>query len=222
MRRRILIASLILLFFAAVTIIVYRVFFLKLVRVPTGSMANTIIPGDHLIVKRLFGEVARGDIVVFRYPKEPSTYYVARVIGMSGETIEIRDRSVYLTGKELSEVRVTVKPDIDFKSPVLEELSSEGSGPYRVFYFQRDETTKDSLQSDYQDASFGTDSPFRIPDNQYFVMGDNRDNSYDSRFNGPVPRHLIWGNATLIYWSSYGRPSQDEEIRWDRIGKRVR
>jgi signal peptidase I len=86
MRKKILILSLLLVVLGVIALIGYRVFFLKMVEVPTGAMANTIIPGDHLVVKRLFGEVKRGDIVVFRYPNQPSIQYIARVVGLQRDS----------------------------------------------------------------------------------------------------------------------------------------
>ena len=71
------------------------------------------------------------------------------------------------------------------------------------------------------DARFGVAEEFHIPANQYFLLGDHRDNSLDSRFRGPVPRELIWGKPTMIYWSSFGEPPGEEIVRWDRIGKSV-
>jgi signal peptidase I len=98
---------------------------------------------------------------------------------------------------------------------MLEELSSEGSGPYRVFYFLRDKANQAGIDV----RPFG---PFAIPDHQYFVMGDNRDFSFDSRGYGTVPRELIWGKPTMVYWSSNSDMSHEEKTRWDRIGTGVK
>lgn len=175
-------------------------------------MAYTIIPGDHLVVqKRAFGEIHRGDIIVFKYPKDTSVHYVKRVIGLPGETIEVRGMLVYVNGKELNEERVMVTPNIE--PDMLEELATEGSGPYRVFYFSRDEHVEDPA-----DGKFGKGASFQIPDGEYFVMGDNRDNSEDSRYWGTVPRNLVFGKPTLIYFSS----TRHDEIRWKRIFKKIR
>jgi signal peptidase I len=194
-------------------LVFYRVFFLHLIRVPTGAMANTILPGDYLVVKkRAFGEINRGDLIVFRYPADPGTYYLARVIGLPGETLEVRGRILFIDDKQLMEQRVTVKPDDLFDSDHLEELSTEGSGNYQVFYQAND----DSMPQDAR-----TKGPFLIPLNQYFVMGDNRDNSEDSRYRGTVPRDLIFGKPFMIYWSARN-DRQGGEVRWNRVSTQVR
>jgi signal peptidase I len=191
----------------------YRFFFLHFVRIPTGSMANTVIPGDYLVVrKRSFGEVQRGDLIVFRYPEDLSTYFLSRVTGLPGETLEVRGKIVYINDQPLMEQRVTVKPDDLFESEYLEELSSEGIGNYRVFYQAGD----DSVPQD--DPARG---PFQMPADHYFVMGDNRDNSLDSRYRGAIPKDLIFGKAFMIYWSQNNRAS-NERIRWDRVFTRIK
>ena len=188
---------------------VYRMFFMWMVRVPTGSMKNTIIPGDRLIVNRAFGAIDRGRLVVFQYP-DNSTYYLSRVIGLPGETIQIRGRVVYIDERPLDEQRVTAK-ETGVYDPLV-ELSREGKGPYKVFYTRTDEEHSDV------DFPFAGDTSFRIPPKSYFVMSDNRDNSEDSRYRGAVPRELIWGSASVIYYSAR---IPDEQIRRERIFKRV-
>lgn len=172
----------------------YRFYFLHFFVVPTGAMANTVIPGDHLIVKkRGFGEIGRGDVIVFRYPNDSSTLFLARVIGLPGETIEIRDRLIYIDNQELKEHRVTVKQPANLKSE-LEEISSDGAGEYRVFYFSRD-----SGDLPFVGGEFGVNEPFRIPDDHCFVMGDNRDNSSDSRYRGPVMKGgIFWKSEDYL------------------------
>ena len=191
----------------------YYVLFLKLIVVPTGAMANTIIPGDHLVVKkRAFGPMKRGDVIIFKYPRDTSFLYVFRVVGLPSELIEVRGRSVYINGEELPEHRVIVKPESRMKS-LLEESSSEGSGSYKVFYVEG----ADSVSQAESDTQHGVGSPLRVPDKNYFVMGDNRDNSHDSRFWGPVPQSLIVGKPTMIYWSSHADESGVQRIRWERF-----
>lgn len=200
---------------------VYYLVFLTTVRVPTGSMANTIIPGDLLLVKkRAFGDIKRSDLIVFKYPRDSSVLYVARVVGLPGELIEVRGRIVYINDKELPEQRVTVKPD-SFLVGFLEEISSEGSGSYRVFYGSR-EGYDSTVPSDEEANEFGIGSPFRVPADNYFVMGDNRDNSSDSRFWGTVQQGLIFGKPTMIYWSSKFDETGSEEPKWERVFTKLR
>jgi signal peptidase I len=201
----------------------YYLFFLHLIRVPGGSMANTIIPGDRLVVKkRAFGEINRGDLIVFRYPRDLSTHFLSRVIGLPRESIEIRGKFVYINGSELPEQRVTVKPDNLLEAGLLEEFSTEGTGPYRVFYISREGVDVAGVSPDLETGAFGTKSSFQIPDNEYYVMGDNRDNSEDSRYKGTVPRSLIFGKPTMIYWSAGRDKMGNETVRWDRIFTRIR
>lgn len=197
----------------AIALIVVRVFFVRLIRVPTGSMMNTIIPGDHLVVSRIVGEVKRGDIVIFRYPDAPE-FFVARVIGLPGETIQLQGRSVLIDGRALDEQRVIVAAMEDSYDP-LTELSTEGTGPYRVYYRQRQFEEVMPEES----GEFGTTEPFLIPAASCFLLGDNRDNSYDSRYRGVVPQNLIWGKPTVIYYSAI-LPDEDK-VRTERFFKRV-
>src|SRR5205807_3976174 len=122
-RKRLLIIGIGVLALSGFVLISYRVFFIKMVRVPTGAMANTIVPGDCLIAKRLFGDVKRGDIVIFKYPSQPSIQYVSRVVGLPGENILARDANVYINDHAIPEQRVFVKYPYDFDFGVLEEIS---------------------------------------------------------------------------------------------------
>ncbi len=196
----------------------FYVLFLRFVRVPTGAMSNTVILGDHLVVNRWVGRISRGDIVLYRFPKQPSEIRLARVVGLPGEKIEIRDRLLYISGHEIPEVRVTVVEDYGGQD-ALEELSSEGVGPYRVFYSARAPGTEVPFSSE---SIYGMPNPFEISPDQYFVMGDNRDNSHDSRFWGTVSREAIIGRPSLIYWSSRVVESGAEEVRWDRLFSRLK
>jgi signal peptidase I len=209
MRKKYLIIGLALVVLSFSTLAIYRIVFLHFVRIPSGSMANTILPGDYLAVKkRAFGDINRGDLIIFRYPEDLSTYFLARVIGLPGETLQVRGNIVYINDKELIEQRVIVKPDDLFESDHLEELSVEGNGNYRVFHQSNDNPAAEDDNAN---------GPFQIPANEYFVMGDNRDNSADSRYRGSVPRALIFGKPFMIYWSSRTDRQDDGQPRWERI-----
>lgn len=180
-------------------------------------MANTIILGDHLVIKkRFYGNINRGDIIAFKYRDDRKITFVARVVGLPGERVQIRDRRVYINSTELPEQRTFVKMDV-WNRELLEEVSVEGSGPYRVYYTS---SAEDNFGS--HAAPFATVEPFLIPDDYYFVLGDNRDNSADSRFRGPVDGDDIRGKIQMIYFSA-GAPSEDgeERVRWDRCFKKV-
>ena len=168
-----------------------------MVRVPTGAMLNTIVPGDRLVVHRLLGNINRGDIVAFQYPGDKA-YFIARIIGLPGESIQLKGKLVYINGAPLAEQLVLVDAHYDGKEP-LKELSTSGSGAYRVYYVQHS-SEEDEFSSGVS-GDFGVETPFQIPNDSYFLMGDNRDNSNDSRFRGPVPRKLIWGKPSIIYYS---------------------
>lgn len=202
------------LFISAAGFFTFRFFLTRLLLVPTGAMLNTIVPGDHLVAYKLFNQPRRGDIVVYQQTKG-SERYVSRIVGLPGETIQVRGNSVYINGRILEEQRVTVE-SMDAEYDPLKEISSEGTGPYRVFYGKH---SLDEQELAEDAAEFGTETPFQIPENSYFMLGDNRDNSYDSRYRGAVPGELIWGKASLIYYS-VKMPLRDE-VRWDRMFKKV-
>ena len=174
--------------------------------VPTGAMSNTILPGDTIVGRKYAGEVKRGQVVVIQYPDDP-VYYLGRVVALPNETIEVRDKFVYVNGRPLDEERVMVRRDMGDGNE-LEEISTEGTGPYRVYY-----------QEEPRDESSEFAGPLRLPADSFFVMGDNRDNSVDSRYRGPVTRELIWGDVFLI---AYSTTSDSNELRWNRILKRIR
>ena len=172
---------------AVILALFIRTFVVQAFKIPTGSMENNLLIGDHLLVNKfVFGPtplaigrkvlpvrpIRRGDIVVFKYPDEPDRDFIKRVIGLPGETIELKQKKVYVNGTPLDE------PYVHFLTPPSTEYQ---------------EVTSSDLRE-----RFG---PVTVPPDQYFVMGDNRDNSQDSRYWGFLPRHYVKGKALLIYWS---------------------
>lgn len=242
-------------------------FILQAVTVPTGSMQNTILVGDYLLVNKFIftpgggslpflpqREIERGDIIVFKYPgnklcpKNDEAHgssaipyqvnYVKRVIGLPGETIEFRDNQVFINGKLLPEHRlIGDAPDNISALTVSEFETRRPDETYDVYYSKNRmdaigagiETQPRTSTNPCRGYQFGVaGKPSVIPENQFFVMGDSRDASEDSRFWGFVPRDLIVGRAMFVYWSCDRGASNGDMLgcithpRLNRIGKFVR
>jgi signal peptidase I len=223
-------------------------FIIQAVKVPTGSMENNILIGDHFLVNKfIFGSthtgldkllpvrpVRRGDVIVFKYPEDPQTNYVKRVIGLPGETVEIRGTRVYINGQELPERRVFVKsPSYDADDSSLQIVSTDSASPKGSYTVYWEHGNDDSwLRSSFHHGRFGVNEPYKIPENSYFVMGDNRDDSQDSRYWGTVPRENVVGRALIVYWSYDERAAQYNSknvltdliryTRWRRTGTLIR
>ena len=174
--------------------------------IPTGSMEETLLIGDHLIVDKLayaphgnvmnhllpYEDVKRGDIIVFRYPVDIRQTFVKRVIGMPGDRIHVRNKQVYLNGKELTE------PYKYHKTEYFDSYRDNfPSTPNTPIYKPGIEMLEKHV----------TDGEVVVPPNHYFAMGDNRDLSLDSRYWGFVPRENIIGKPLIIYWS-YDAPTE--------------
>ena len=192
-------------------------FIAQAVAVPTGSMQNTINIGDHLFVNKfIFGkptpilgpllptrEIKRGDIIVFKLPSDEKVNYVKRVIGLPGDTVLIKGQRVIVNGQELPEQRVYVSPSNGDKS-ALTEIKTEpapAGATYKVFYYEPESGHEEDEVSNINGMKYGIREPFKVPDGRYFVMGDSRDNSLDSRFWGTVPRENIFARALYVHWS---------------------
>ena len=184
-----------------------RTFVAQAFKIPTGSMEDNLLVGDHLFVNKFvyaphwstpihrlmpYRDIRRGDVVVFKYPQEPDRDFIKRAVAISGDTLEVRSKALFVNGKE------EVNPHLVHKDPVVFPDSQLVSDQAR----RRDQ--------------FG---PFTVPPGSVFCMGDNRDNSYDSRFWGPVPRDYFKGRALFIYWSYEAEPNSQE---WRGWGDRVR
>jgi signal peptidase I len=199
---------------AVVLALFIRTFVVQAFKIPTGSMEQNLLIGDHLLVNKfVFGptispieravlpmkDIKRKDVIVFKYPEEPERDFIKRVIGLPGETVELRNKRVFINGKQLDEPYVYYLEDPP-PIPQEMEMSSEvqGTGDPRVQY-----------------------GPVTVPPGQYFVMGDNRDNSQDSRYWGFLPRENVKGKALVIYWS-YDPDAGLSGLRWNRILRQVR
>lgn len=176
-------------------------FLVKTFYIPSGSMEDTLLIGDHLFVNRfIYGkqpeeldvdllparDLKRGDVVIFRSPESPTTDLVKRCIALPGDTLQIENKQLFVNGEAVDDERYALHRD-DQIFPNKRYLGRQ--------IRQRD--------------NFG---PFTVPEDEYFFMGDNRDFSYDSRVWGTVPRHYIKGRALMIYWS-YGGETPDGQWR---------
>lgn len=154
-------------------------------KIPSGAMKPTLQIGDHIIVDKLTyinSEPKRGDIVIFPFPEDPSKDFIKRIIGMGGDTIEIKNKQVFIDGEPYQE-NYAIYSDSNV--------------------FPKDIQPRDNL------------GPVKIPEDSLFVMGDNRDQSYDSRFWGFVKRSSVKGRIKGIYsWDK-----ENFRIRWEEIGK---
>lgn len=204
-------------------------FVIEAYRIPTGSMEDTILVGDFLIANKFiygsripftdirFGGIRdpkQGEIVIFKYPLNPSQNYVKRCIAVPGDILEIKNKVIYVNGVRFEDEGFTKFDDGDHIQP-------KGSP-----HFVRD--------------NYG---PYRVPEDSFFMMGDNRDNSNDSRYWGVVPRDNILGKALFLHWSWNDDPNAPyidwtnpftiahsmaynfmhfyKRVRWDRLGRGV-
>ena len=194
--------------------LVIRSFLVQAYKIPSGSMEPTLLIGDHILVNKaiyglrmpdsLFGlhpmsgvvpygryvfrlePVHRGDVVVFVFPPDPTKDFIKRVIAVGGDTVEVRDKSVYVDGRKIDDPHAYY------------QLGSEGQ--FTMSPHQR----------------YG---PAAVPKGKVFVMGDNRDRSYDSRFWGFVDDSEVEGRAMVIYWSWDSDSNSILPIRWTRFGR---
>ena len=180
---------------AGILALFVRTFDFQAFKIPSGSMEPNLLIGDHLLVnKMVFGptgsslermvmpvrSVVRGDVLVFKYPEEPTRDFIKRVVGLPGETLELKGTQVYINGQPLSE-------------------------PYALYQRLPDMLLPGDVRRAY--------GPVTIPEGHYFMMGDNRDDSQDSRYWGFLPAGHIKGRALFVYWS-FGGP---DGTRWNRF-----
>jgi len=185
------------LFLALAGVATYFLIYYRLVRVPTGAMANTIIPGDRVLCRMHLGEIKRGDIVIFKLPTDPKVMYLKRVIGLPGETIQVKGHRVFVNGGELPEERALIRLTEEPELPIVKVEPKPQDAWYRVFYDNEQYSGGDDFEINPA-AKYGVSEPYKIPPSNYFVLGDSRDNSEDSRYWGTVPRELIVGKAMMI------------------------
>ncbi len=198
------------LIYAFILALFIRTFALQAFKIPTGSMLNTLLIGDQLLVNKfIYGikipftdytlipisDPKRHDIVVFKYPADPGQDYIKRIIGLPGDTVEIRNKKVFInnTPQEESFTRFVDARVREIQCPSPPSIVDSSC------------LCRDNI------------APFTVPKEKYFMMGDNRDSSLDSRCWGFVDRKAIVGKAWRIYWSWSGL----SDIRFSRIGRLI-
>lgn len=208
-----------------IIVLLIRTFVAQAYNIPSGSMKPTLLVGDFILVNKLvyrFSEPQRGDIVVFKYPIDPNIDFIKRIIALPGEEVEVRNNQVFINGKPL---------------PLIEVGRGEENGVRKVIYEEVLPESKKHKVQFYEDFPFSKRDfgPVVVPPNHYFVMGDNRDNSEDSRYWGFLPKENIVGKAFVIYFSGDVPPLQTTDVsiftgikqlilailnpRFERIGK---
>lgn len=208
--------------------LVTRAFLVEMYKIPTPSMQGTLLVGDFLVVDKLvYGpeipfttlrfpamrHPRRGDVIVFKWPANPSINFVKRVVGVPGDTLLMKNGVLYRDGAALAENYVThSSPDTD--------LAAED------FRWQRDYLVRSAHASESYWPSRNNWGPLIVPASDYFVLGDNRDNSLDSRYWGFVPDSLVRGRPLFVYFSyqpdSASRWGWATHARWRRFGTIVR
>jgi signal peptidase I len=191
---------------AVILALFVRTWVFQAFKIPTGSMENNLLVGDHLIVNKMAfaptvsgierallprSQIRRGDVLVFKYPQQPDRDFIKRVIGLPGERLEMHQKKVFINGKPIDE------PYAQFMEPPSATRAAS-----------------DDLRSEY--------GPVTVPVDQYFMMGDNRDNSEDSRYWGFMPETYVKGQAVFIDFSvgdSLANPFTG--VRWGRLLNRV-
>jgi signal peptidase I len=179
-------------------------------KIPAGSMIPTLQVGDHIYVDKRGWTPARGEVVVFPYPREPDKDFVKRVIAIGGDTVRI-DAGVPVVNGKAVDHRAT--GDCEYSD------YDESSGQWETRHCRSFEETLDGHTYQVIEDSSGPTHSFQevlVPPGAVYVMGDNRDNSHDSRFWGFVPADTVKGRVQFTWWSS-----GPDGVRWDRVGKLV-
>jgi len=224
-----------------ILVLIFRSSFYEPYRIPSGSMIPTLHIGDFIMVNKYsyglkipfsdskIGNIfdgnpiypfglsmpARGDVIVFKYPRDHSSDYIKRVVGLPGDTVEIKNKMLFINDKEVEVLNVEQGEEVDRDNSTLN---------YRLKYLREKFPNKTYLIQHDVDNFYKNNVPkIKIPPNKFFVMGDNRDYSQDSRTWGLVSRDEIKGKAFLV-WMSFKIPmgEGEAEFNWRRLGLSIK
>jgi len=201
-------------------VLVIRSFLFEPFRIPSGSMMPTLLVGDFIVVNKFsyglrlpvldakvlpLGEPERGDVVVFRYPKQPDVDYIKRVIGLPGDTVRVEGHRIWINGREMP---------LEPQGRYAGDANLKHAGTTMAFEDLDGQRHKVLLD----DGGYLRSGEWRVPEDEYFVMGDNRNHSNDSRFWGTVPESNLVGKAVMI-WLHWNW--QDGGFDAGRIGRSI-
>ena len=209
-------------FFPVILIVLlFRSFIAEPFKIPSGSMMPTLLVGDFILVNKFayglrlpvlntkilnVGEPKRGDVFVFRYPKNPKEDYIKRVIGLPGDEITYRNKTLFVNGKEIPE---------SYLGPYSGPTEANNRMTGAQVKLENLEGVEHRIL-EQPNVQVGHEGTYKVPDGYYFAMGDNRDNSADSRFWGFVPEANLVGKA-LVIWMNF-----DDGIDFGRIGTLIK
>ena len=219
---------------AVLVALLLRAFVVEAFKIPSGSMIPTLEVGDHIFVNKfIYGlripftkikffewrKPKRGEVIVFIYPSDPDKDFIKRIVAVEGDRVAVRNEVLYVNGEEVPHEKL---PDLWNYRDLVDERTQQWDEKYARRIVEQVDGNRYMTIHEPHPSSMGdfprdgSDS-YTVPPGSVFVLGDNRNNSHDSRFWGPVPLENIKGKAMVVWWSS-GSP---DGIRWERLGHLV-
>ncbi len=205
-------------------VLILRSFIVEPFRIPSGSMMSTLMVGDFILVNKSayglrlpighkkileLGTPERGDVAVFRYPDNPSVDYIKRVVGLPGDTVAYVNKRLYINDVLIEEDEGEKYTGVDGRSGTMHYLEKLGEVEHSI------------LRNRNPNVGFSNNIKVEVPEGHFFMMGDNRDNSNDSRYWGFVPEANLVGRAFFIWLNVRHRSGLDFDMDWGRIGNRI-
>lgn len=206
-------------------VLVLRSFIIEPFRIPSGSMMSTLMVGDFILVNKSayglrlpighkkildLGKPERGDVAVFRFPQDPAVDYIKRVVGLPGDTITYANKRLYINDELVAENAGEPYTGLDGRAGTMQYVEQLGEVEHAI------------LKNRNPNVGFSRSIRVKeVPEGHYFMMGDNRDNSNDSRYWGFVPEENLVGRAFFVWMNARHRSGLDFDMDWGRIGNRI-